>query len=53
MYELIGKEVEVNTVEITYRGVLIEVGENEIQLQSQYGWISIPLEKVTDVKAVN
>ncbi len=52
MQELIGKEVEVNTVEIMYRGVLIEVGENEIQLQSQNGWITIPIEKVVDVKAV-
>lgn len=52
MQELIGKEVVVNTAEITYKGVLIEIGENEIQLQSQYGWISIPLEKVADVRAV-
>ncbi len=53
MQELIGKEVEVNTVEIMYRGVLIEVGENEIQLQSQNGWITIPIEKVVDVKAAD
>ncbi len=53
MQELIGKEVEVDTAGTIYRGVLIEVGEYEIQLQSQYGWISIPLDKVADVRAVD
>jgi len=52
MQELIGKEVEVITAEITYRGVLIEIGESEIQLQSQYGWIVVPVDKVADIRAV-
>ncbi len=51
--ELIGKEVEVNTVEVIYRGILIEVGESEIQLQSESGCIIVPLEKVVDMKAVD
>ncbi len=53
MQELLGKEVEVNTNETIYRGILIEVTENEIQLKSEYGWVSIPAEKVTDVRAVD
>ncbi len=51
--ELIGKEVEVNTVEIMYRGILIEVGESEIQLQSESGCIIVPVEKVIDIKAAD
>ncbi len=53
MKELIGKEVEVNTVEIMYRGILIEVAGSEIQLQVESGWIVIPIEKIVDVKAVD
>ncbi|MEF9427098.1 MAG: hypothetical protein L0956_07975 [Candidatus Mariimomonas ferrooxydans] len=53
MQELLGKEVEVNTNETIYRGILIEVTENEIQLKSQYGWVSIPAEKVADIRAVD
>lgn len=50
--DLIGKEVEVNTIETVYRGVLIEIGDTEIHLQSPYGWITISLDKIADVKAV-
>ena len=53
MHKLIGKEVEVVTGDITYRGILIETGENEIQLQTQFGWISVPIEKIVNVKVVN
>jgi hypothetical protein len=52
MHELIGKEVEVQTIEIIYRGKLIEIGESDIYLQSDYGWITIPIEKIADVKLV-
>ena len=50
MHQLINKEVEVITSEVLYRGILIEVGESEIQLQSENGWISVPMEKVLDVR---
>lgn len=52
MHELIGRKIEVNTGEIIYRGVLIEITDEELHLQSEYGWISVPLEKVAEVKAV-
>ncbi len=51
MIELLGKEVEVITADIVYKGVLIEVGENEIYLQSRDGWITVPVDKVADVRA--
>ncbi|MEF9476239.1 MAG: hypothetical protein L0958_06095 [Candidatus Mariimomonas ferrooxydans] len=50
--DLIGKEVEVNTIETVYRGVLIEIGDTEIHLQSPYGWITISLDKIAEIKAV-
>ncbi|MCK5427437.1 MAG: hypothetical protein KAJ34_07055 [Thermodesulfovibrionia bacterium] len=52
MRELAGKEVEVITADVIYRGVLVEIGETEIYLQSESGWIMIPVEKVSEVRAI-
>jgi hypothetical protein len=52
MHELVGKEVEVNTTEMIYKGKLVEIGETEIYLQSDYGWITISIDKIADVKLV-
>lgn len=52
MNELIGKRVEVRTFETVYRGVLIEIGETEIHLQSEAGWIIVPVDKVVEIKEV-
>ena len=51
MQELIGKEVEVFTADIVYRGILVEIGETEIYLQAEEGWIVVPVERVMDVRA--
>ena len=45
-----GKIVDVITTETMYTGELIEVGENEVYIQSDTGWIVIPVEKITDIK---
>ncbi|MBI4849391.1 MAG: hypothetical protein HY808_12595 [Nitrospirae bacterium] len=49
--ELIGKKVEVITGDVTYRGTLVEIGETEIYLQAEEGWIVVPVDKVVDVRA--
>ena len=51
MQHLTGKEVVVHTSETIYRGKLIELGETELYLQSEDGWIVIPVEKIADIKA--
>ncbi len=51
MEELTGKKVEVNTVDTLYTGILVEIGESEVQLQSETGWVVIPLERVVEIKA--
>ncbi len=51
MQELIGREVEVISYDIVYKGILIEVGEDGIYIQAQSGWTFIPLDKVADVRA--
>lgn len=52
MQELTGKEVEVTTFDTVYRGILIEVGQIDVHLQSESGWIVIPVGKIVDIKAV-
>jgi len=51
MHELIGKQVEVTASGISYFGVLVEIGETEVHLQAETGWISIPMDQVTDIVA--
>ncbi len=50
MRELTGKKVEVITGDVVYIGILIEVGDASLELQTQSGWVSVPLDKVSDVK---
>ena len=52
MQDLTGKEVEVRTMDVSYRGILVEFGERDIHLQAETGWIVVPVEKVVDIKAV-
>lgn len=50
MIELIGKMVEVVTAETTYSGKLIEVSEEEVYLESDAGWVVVPVEKVALIR---
>ncbi len=51
MQELVGKEVEVNASDVVYRGVLVEIGDREVHLQSETGWVVIPLDRIVEIKA--
>lgn len=53
MHELIGKKVEVQTTDMLYKGILIEVSETDVNLQSETGWIVVPLDRVVNIKAVS
>ncbi len=53
MQELMGKEVEVNTAGVIYRGILVEISETEVQLQTSSGWITVHMDRVADIKAIN
>jgi len=47
--DLVGKIVEVLTLETTYIGKLIEIGETEVYLESEAGWIVVPVEKIISI----
>jgi len=53
MQELIGKQVEVITGDVIYRGVLVEIGETEIYLRAEEGWITVPVDRVVDVHPIS
>jgi hypothetical protein len=48
--DLIGKLVIVETAEAMYTGILIEVGEEEVHLESEMGWVVIPMQRVTSIR---
>ncbi|MEW6569947.1 MAG: hypothetical protein AB1390_02045 [Nitrospirota bacterium] len=50
MIDLIGKVVEVDTVETTYSGKLVEIGEEEIHLECESGWVVIPVSRVVSIQ---
>lgn len=49
MHEMIGKMVEVMADGIMYQGKLIEVGEREVHLQAETGWIVLDTERITQI----
>jgi hypothetical protein len=52
MRELVWKKVEVISADTVYRGTLIEIGETEVYLLSESGWIVIPVNRIAEIKAV-
>jgi hypothetical protein len=50
MIDLIGKIVVVETQETTYTGRLVEIGEEDVHLETDMGWIVIPVERVTSIR---
>lgn len=47
--EMIGKEVEVIANGVQYRGVLIEVSDQEVHLKTPMQWISLPASSVSTI----
>ncbi|BCA80937.1 hypothetical protein [Desulfuromonas sp. AOP6] len=47
---LLGKEVEVRAAGLTYRGVLVEVGEEILFLRGPLSFHQIAMDKVAEVK---
>jgi hypothetical protein len=50
MIELVGKTVEVGTVETVYTGKLIEMNDEEVHLESESGWIVVPIDRVAYIR---
>lgn len=50
MIDLIGTVVEVGTGEALYVGKLIEVNDYELHLETESGWIVVPVERIAYVR---
>lgn len=50
MIELIGKYVEVVAHETVYTGRLVEVSETEVNLETEAGWVVVPLDHVAVIR---
>lgn len=50
MIDLIGKLVEVGTGETLYVGTLVEINEDEVYIETESGWIVVPIERVAFVR---
>jgi hypothetical protein len=50
--EMIGKEVEVTSNGMHFRGVLIEVSDVDVHIKSQFQYVSLPASSVTEVRLV-
>ena len=50
MDNLTGKMVVVETQETTYTGRLLEIGEEEVHLETEMGWIVIPVDRVATIQ---
>ncbi|GAB4406432.1 MAG: hypothetical protein OHK0032_01440 [Thermodesulfovibrionales bacterium] len=50
MIDLIGRYVEVTANDITYTGRLVEIDETEVHLETELGWVVIPVEQVASIR---
>ncbi len=50
MVDLVGTVVEVGTVEAVYQGTLVEINEYEVHLESESGWVVIPMDRIAYVR---
>jgi hypothetical protein len=48
--ELVGKIVEIETGDVEYAGRLIEIGEEEVYIESETGWIVLPMEVIALIR---
>lgn len=50
--DLKGKIVEVVTPETVYRGTLVEINDEEVHLESESGWVIVPIDRVALIREI-
>jgi hypothetical protein len=50
MLDLIGKIVDVETPDMVYTGKLIEIGEEDVHLESESGWIVVAVDRIINIR---
>lgn len=49
-YRMVGKRVRVMANDISYNGTLIEISDETVELQGEYGWITIPMDRISYIE---
>ncbi len=49
MVDLVGKIVDVETPDMVYTGKLIEIGEEDVHLESESGWTVVPVDRIINI----
>ena len=52
LQQMLHKKVDVTYEGLHYRGVLIWVGEDDISLQTDTDWVTLPMSRISDVQEV-
>lgn len=53
LQQLEGKQVEVVSKGIVYKGKLMGASESEVYLQGLNDWVTLPMEEITDVREIS
>ncbi|MDD5435314.1 MAG: hypothetical protein PH343_07795 [Nitrospira sp.] len=49
LHEMTGRMVKVYAGDIVYRGILVEVTEENLELQGDNQWITVPVDNINSV----
>lgn len=49
IYAMLGKMVRITAGDIIYKGILVEVSEDSVELQGEAQWITIPVENINSI----
>jgi len=49
LHDMIGRRVRITAGDIIYRGVLIEVSEENASLQAESQWMTIPIDNINSI----
>jgi len=49
LHDMIGRRVRITAGDIVYKGLLIEVSEENVELQAESQWITIPIDNINSI----
>ncbi len=50
LHDMIGRRVRVIAGDIIYKGLLIEVSEENVELQAELQWMTIPIDNINSIE---
>lgn len=50
LHDMIGRRVRVIAGDMVYKGLLIEVSEENVELQAELQWMTIPIDNINSIE---